>query len=299
MVKSRINGFSLIETLVVIGLLSIIGFALTTYVLNVSTQVSGILVKLDRLGLQNQIETNLRKANACAAILTSNGINLGTTPQLNLTVLKEYADNGAEIGPLIPGLNIPIYPGAKVKVESMRLTGPTGTGSPVLIRTEATSRTYISNLRITFQASPGDALLRPMVFPSLLIKTNSLGVSQTCALEKAINPTELCEQYLGQHMDTATGTCLPTTFPAQKALCANLGAEFTSGPWTCIMQHNLYDFTCPSPDEVITGFNDGVPICNKGEPTGIWSDWGSCVSGTQTRTCLIGTCPGPSSKPCT
>lgn len=299
LVNSR-NGFSLVEIAIVILIAAVLGLFGTSLFMSLNRQIGSVSLGMDRTLLQNQIGTVFKKPTSCRLNLMTNTISLGATPDLDFNSIKDYNESGTEVGTIIPGLGLPIYPNSRLSVNAIRLTGPTGIGAPTLVKTETTALMYIGSLRITFLAVPGEVQPKPIVIPSLMVKTNIAGDSQSCALEKVVNVVDTCETVLGLTKDIVTGACLPTDASAQRGLCQSLGGTQPAVglPWYCRLPTSVQNFNCPTAGDVVTGFNLGIPVCQTPVALGVWSAWGSCTLGTKTRTCLIGNCEGAASQTC-
>ncbi len=301
MKKKTKSGFSLLEFIITLGITSMLGLVISSLVGNLFKHAGTISIKLDRVTLSNQIISVLKKTVACKANLAANTVNIGATPSLTLTTIRDYDEAGTANTNIIPGLNVPIYPRSALQVSSIRFTGPTGVGIPALVKTEDTSLTYLGNLRISFVPIPGEVSIRPLVIPSVKIKTDLTGVTQNCALEKAVNLLKTCEDVLGLTKDIVTGNCVVATPSAKAGLCQSLGGLETASPWSCqlpTIQNGLNCKTATNTTDVVVGYTDGTPNCLTPVAKEVWSGWGPCSAGTKTRICLIGICAGSTTATC-
>lgn len=309
--KLRLNfrsnqGFSLAEVMVVTAIVGVVGLGVAAITSNIAQKMEEVSLKTDRNSLQAQLEANFRKSESCKQNIISNSISMAATPSLALNSIKAFNDAGAEVSTIIPGVGQTVNPGSKLQVASMQFTGPASTGSPVLLKDNATSKTYLGALRITFNTPVGQASLRPILVPSILIETNNAGLAQNCSIEKSVDVRETCETSLGLTLDSVSGSCLPTNTQAKRGLCASIGgsqpgmATYWYRPtWQCRLPSSNTNFQCPNTGDVIIGYNQGVPVCQAPSATGVWSAWSACIGGTKTRSCLIGTCPGDTTASCT
>lgn len=288
------KGFSLVEMMVAVGMLSIVSLGIATIASSTSKQITQSSDKADRNSLQNSISSVLQRPESCARNL--NGIRLGTVPNVNFTTIRDYDESGTVIATLVPGLNTPIFVGSNLRVSEMRVTGPGGSGSPVLISSAGSVRTYLADVQVKFVTRTDTGSLKPIIVPSLLLNTNPGGNLQSCQSGPAASPSTTCTS-LGLVWDSARGVCVPRP----ERTCEQLGGTFDAGTGKCSMTPEL-TMTCPA-GEAVNRFVDGVPVC---EPivSGIWSPWSpaicptSCGTAPITRTCLVGTCSGSTTSTC-
>lgn len=173
------SGFSLVEAMIVVGVLGIATLGLTTVMVNMNQQMSFASAKTDSVYLAMQAENALRGSSGCYGNMTANSVVIGSSETLNN--LRLYNSGGAVVGDLVPALNTDLPGGSKLQVSSMRLTAPSdATAAPVLISTTATSRNYAADLIIDVTHGTGSTMIKPLRVGVLNLQTNLAGVVSSC-----------------------------------------------------------------------------------------------------------------------
>lgn len=285
------RGFSLLETIVAIVVSAILFGGLTAYIAGSLKRVARTSQKVNVVSLQSAVAAAMQIPDSCFNNLVT--INLGATPNFNLTSLKDFDESGTAISTIISALNTELSTTVPLKVTSIRMTGPGAVGNPVMLSTVGSERNYLSDLVITLAPHEG-VIFKPIVVPSILLVTNLAGTLLTCYFEQTGSSAATCST-LGLVWDNVNSVCVPK--PDRS--CASMGGVYNILTSKCEITPNL-TMTCPA-NEAVNRIVNGVPTC---EPVsgGIWSDFGGCVAacgaGTQTRSCLVGTCVGPATQGC-
>lgn len=244
------RGFSLVEVMISLGVLCVVSLGVTALISMLNSQVMHVGSRSDRQSLQTQLESVLRNPASCNKNMMP--ISMGSTPALTLTNIKQYNDAGVAILTVIPGVGVPINSGSRLVVSSIKYAGGGGVGSPDLLGTLASLNTYSGSLVVTFaQPTNGTVGLKPIVIPSISIKTTLAGVFQNC--EVASEPALLCAQ-LGMVWNAVTSVCSSSL----AAACSVLGGTVVGT--TCVPP-NIISKQCGS-GTVLSGFGSlGEIVC--------------------------------------
>lgn len=286
------HGASLVETIIAVGIIAIVAASVASFISVTNRQVTSAAEKIHRTSLLSTISGALKRPDSCLRNLAT--INLGATPQYFVTTLNEYDEAGVVVGTIVPALNTNINPQSRIRATQMRVTGPNASGNPALVSTVGSVLTYSGNLVVNLSIDASVITLRPIIIPALTIKTNPAGVIQSCETETLSTSVAICAS-LGMTWDNVNTVCIPNPERA----CAAMGGAYNSATLKCRIRPAT-TMTCP-PGHAVNRITAGVPVC---EPiaTGIWSNFSGCSAscgvGTQTRSCLIGTCTGPATQGC-
>ncbi len=302
------HGFTLVETLVSISILTIVGLGIGALVTQSANQMAQTSARVERNSLQSSVEAVLKKPYACDRNMNVAGIKIrAANPVLTFSVLRDYADNNpTSIATLVPGLNQPIAAGSKLRASAMKITGPGGTGAPILISTVGTIKSYLSDVVIEFAPTDKTVAMKPVIVPSIIMKTDLAGNFSECSASSVQAVPETTCAALGmvwkQYEPTRSnpnpgGGCVQNA----ERTCAELGGTINATTGKCEVVPAL-TMACPAGQAVNRFDGSGQPVC---EPltAGVWGPWPTscptgCGSATVTRSCIAGNCSGASSKTC-
>lgn len=120
------KGFSLIEILVAVGIVSIVGFALTTLFISTQKQNKFIEQKLEKVELEQSIVKLLSDNSTCSCLLNGPAWSTGTT-EINLASLK----NGCSGNDLIQASQ-PINPNSQIRIDTIKIKDISDVGSGMI-----------------------------------------------------------------------------------------------------------------------------------------------------------------------
>lgn len=237
--------------MVAVGVLGIVTLGVASLFNNLNSQSAHSEAKADRIGLQRSIESMLQRQVSCGANLLP---GLGSNPTYLLTSLNEVSDTGTVVSSLIPGLGVPINPSSRLRVSKIEILGPGATGIPQLVSTTAAKKTYLADLKISFEKPDGvGIMLKPLVLTSLNFDTTLSGNFLGCRISSSGSSIDLCTQ-MGLYWDEVNQECLPSP----ERICAMIGGVMNNG--NCIPP-TMIARNCPT-GQFVTGFDaTGTPNC--------------------------------------
>lgn len=251
-IKNNRHGFSLVEVMVAMGMLGVFSAGLYAVMSTMNSQYKLTNLRSDRDFLRNQVESILSQPHSCA--LNFSAINLGLTPQLSITSLRQFNDLGTPIASAVGSLDTVINASSELKVTQMKLVTPGAvSGSPLLVSSDGSVSTYTADFVISLKSPDKMLPLKAIVVPGLVLRTDVAGTFQSCELRATASASALCGQ-LGQVWDSVHSECVPSLASA----CRVVGGTVSGS--RCIAM-NVISKTCPS-GKAITGFaSDGEPVC--------------------------------------
>ncbi|GEM_PF-2964200 len=274
---------------IVLFIASSVGFVMNTTMKNLQRSAT----KNDSNLLKLQIESVLQRGAACLYNLKNlNNVNFGVAPKYNLTSLMQESSMGVYSTPLIPALSTPLAANSNLSVSSMNLTQQGSNAAPTPILVTSTTKLFLTDLKISFQQILGMGQVKALTIAVMRIETDLAGEIIHCELIPPGDAADLCTD-LGMTWDVAFRDCMGS--PVQ--ICAAVQGTL-DGFGRCIAAGTIVNAVC-APGSFVRGMNmHGTTLCYTPDVNGIWSDWSTCTGGTQTRTCLVGTCTGPTARSC-
>lgn len=283
------NGSALLAVLLSSVVIALVFFGIGEITTLSVGQLKRTTNKNEVTSLKNQIESVIQRNAACVHNLrTLNAISFGATPNYSLSQIKQESSPGVYNSPIIPSLNVPITAGSNIIVTSMVLTkaGTNDPPDPTLVT--ATTKLFLTDLKVAFSQPKGESVIRPAVVTVIRVETDLAGTIQTCEVIPPGGAADLCTD-LGLTWDNVANDCMGT--PSQ--ICAGINGTL-DGDGKCITV--AVNATCPA-GAFVTGFSGGAIQCtNPG--TGVWSSWTACADGMRYRSCLYGSCTGAPSETC-
>ncbi len=287
--KSK-KGSSLLSVLFGIALVTMVSVGVGQLLTLSTSRLKRTATKNDISVLKNQIDSTLQRSAACIYNLkTLNAVSFGSPSSFILTQLKEESGPATYNTPIIPGLAVPIAAGSNLIPTSILLTktGTTDPPSPVLVT--ASTKLFMTDLRISFAQPLGEAALSPLVIGIVRVETDLGGIIQTCEIIPPGDASDLCAD-LGLIWDAVAQDCMGT--PAQ--ICAGINGALDVDGKCITVPANI---TC-GVGAVLHGYTAGVIDCSNPAIPGTWSAWGPCLGGEKTRSCLFNSCVGAFKQTC-
>lgn len=173
---SKNDGFSLIETLVVFGILSIAMAAISSMMINMHKETKALSESLAALNLQQTLTLALANGNVCAyilnnpATLTFDATLVSTTPQVITPTLPIYAsvktDPPVVLGPEIAkvGTAFSAYANSLV-ISSIKLIID---GAPTPLPPPGPSTIFSGHWQIEFDPTKSVRIVRPVNITTIL-----------------------------------------------------------------------------------------------------------------------------------
>lgn len=149
-------GFTIVELIVALGIMSIMGFAFTAIVINSNKEMKALEMKADSLSLKSSVEGTLSNLNICSCLMDSyastfDADNIATAAS-NITTIKSSCEVAASTvvaeNADVAGTKLAVD---KIKIENIEYLG--------------VAESYKGKLRINYQQSVlGIRPLRPISF---------------------------------------------------------------------------------------------------------------------------------------
>lgn len=177
-------GFSLVEVLVAVAILSIVSLGVTTSIVSMNDQMQTVSARMTLATLQSQLYAAINKN--CSANLTAAGNTVKLTSDLSLTNIKIYPTAGAATD-VISGLGAtkPINGDSRIYATQISYVAPSGTfGSNPLNTGVAPGRKYwtgdlLFDITVDFKGVPQ---LKPIRIGGVSAMTDAAGNILTCGL---------------------------------------------------------------------------------------------------------------------
>jgi len=234
------SGFSLVETLVALVVMSILMVGFMQMMGNQAKQTKGLEETLARLDLEKTLQTYLADGSICGATLagatpkTFNVANLATT-SFSVSSLPAGAQAGA------PSL-IAVNQKASSLSNSLMVAGITYKN----IQNTGVADKYNMDLEVSFIG--GIRPLRPLLFKMILNTTNdtTTGIKRVTGCNSSSMNANICAS-LGGTYDPATGNCSGVGGNITAAECAALNGIYNWANHTCTDQgvQEYTGATCP------------------------------------------------------
>jgi prepilin-type N-terminal cleavage/methylation domain-containing protein len=244
------QGYSLLEVLMTIGLMSITALAMNSIIVNLSHQNKSITQKLEAVELEQTIVRLMADNNSCQCMFQ--GITWDNTKPVTLTSLKNGCNNdlvsvGSEVSSGKTGL----------KIKSINLKN----------LSEQTAIPPTADIFIEFEQSPDTMQLKP-------IKIASQGFTLTgSSIQNCLGVTNASAVCITLGGSIVSGTCV---------LSPNFACNSLGGSWS----GSKCNFATVSPTTPTYSPPDtpSIPVTSTTAPMdcynpGTWSDWSGNYSG--------------------
>ncbi len=191
-------GFSIVELLVVVGIMGIVAIGVTTLFSSMNSQMFGINLKFEQFQLSTSIEAAMRNQISCKGImnLPQNNVEIPDTSPTAVVSLSRIAhinQSSAVINEVVPSLNTDI-PGTRLQVTGIKMTAPGNPASGPLLAGSATgtSRTYLADLVIaTKHNAAAYPQFRPISIQGLIVTVNGSTNKVDSCTWNTVNQTEV------------------------------------------------------------------------------------------------------------
>lgn len=206
---SSINGFSLVEVLVAIAILSVISFGISSVLINSIKSDVAFRARMEGNELRTEL-TAMMKMDACGSQDIRNQINLTANPATDWAANKKYNLSRGLKSPFLTVkgsvLGSPDEMYGKLKIESVEISGYFNKNTNTTSYTILTPTQVKASVSVTLSSK--STSLAALEFPIVLTLNPTANKIVDCQTEQTNDASDaLCSDTLGGTLDE-TGKCI-------------------------------------------------------------------------------------------